>query len=139
MTAKFNLKDKFTKKSLTQNFGLKIMSLFVAVIIWFIVVNLTDPVITQTYKNVPVRILNSDVITDSGKTLEVVDDSQIIPSVTIKASRTTIQELGNSIDNIVATADMKDLSADGTSVPIEITTTKFADRVDAIRASSKTL
>ncbi|MBR6004368.1 MAG: hypothetical protein IK068_06580, partial [Lachnospiraceae bacterium] len=129
MTAKFNLKDKFTKKSLTQNFGLKIMSLFVAVIIWFIVVNLTDPVITQTYKNVPVRILNSDVITDSGKTLEVVDDSQIIPSVTIKASRTTIQELGNSIDNIVATADMKDLSADGTSVPIEITTTKFADRV----------
>ena len=74
MTAKFNLKDKFTKKSLTQNFGLKIMSLFVAVIIWFIVVNLTDPVITQTYKNVPVRILNADVITDSGKTLEVVDD-----------------------------------------------------------------
>ncbi|MBQ3891068.1 MAG: hypothetical protein II740_06930, partial [Lachnospiraceae bacterium] len=126
MTAKFKLKDKFTKKTITQNIGLKLMSLAVAVILWFIVVNLTDPVITQTYKNVPVRILNADIITDDAKTLEVVDDTAVVPSVTIKASRTTIQELGNSIDSIVATADMKDLSADGKSVPIEFTTTKLS-------------
>ena len=74
MTAKFKLKDKFTKKTITQNIGLKLMSLAVAVILWFIVVNLTDPVITQTYKNVPVRILNADIITDNAKTLEVVDE-----------------------------------------------------------------
>jgi len=139
MTAKFNLKDKFTKKTLTQNFGLKMMSLAVAVILWFIVVNLTDPVITQTYKNVPVRILNADIITDNAKTLEIMDDSAVVPSVTIKASRTTIQELGNSIDSIVATADMKDLASDGKSVPIEFTTTKLADKIDSIRPSANTL
>ncbi len=139
MTAKFRLKDKFTKKTITQNIGLKLMSLAVAVILWFIVVNLTDPVITQTYKNVPVRILNADIITDDAKTLEVVDDTAVVPSVTIKASRTTIQELGNSIDSIVATADMKDLSADGKSVSIEFTTTKLSDKIDSIRPSTSTL
>lgn len=136
MTANFTLKDKFNKKHLTQNIGLKISSLIVAVVLWFVVVNVTDPVVTETYKNVPVKILNENIITDSGKTLEVLNGTDIVSSISIKASRNTIQELGATIDNIVATADMKNLSLDGTSVPIEFTTTKYADKIDSIRPSS---
>lgn len=136
MTANFALKDKFNKQHLTQNIGLKITSLIVAVVLWLVVVNVTDPVITETYKNVPVKILNENVITDAGKTLEVLDGTDVVTTVTIKASRNTIQELGSTIDNIVATADMKNLSMDGTSVPIEISTTKYFDKIDTIRSSS---
>lgn len=133
---KSNLKEKFTKKRITENLGLKIVALVVAILLWYIVVNITDPIITQTYKNVHVKILNEDVITGQGNTLQVEDNSAIIPTVTVKAPRTIIQELGSSIDNIVATADMNKLLTDGTSVPIECTVSKFSDKVESIRPSS---
>ena len=58
------------KKLLTQNIGLKIVSIIAATLLWFIMVSITDPVIPETYKNVPVRIINSDVVTSEGKTME---------------------------------------------------------------------
>ena len=129
------IKKKFTKESILSNLWLKILSLVAAIIIWLVVINATDPVISKTYTDVPVRILNSNLITDEGKTLEVLDGTDVIASVTIKASRTTIQDLGNTNDNIYATADMSELSADGTLVPIQITTTKYSDKIDTIRSS----
>ena len=139
MTPNFKIKEKFTKQKITENLGLKIVSLIVAVVLWFIVVNVTDPVVTQTYKNVPVRVLNSSTITNNSKTLEVLNDTSVISSVVIKAPRSVIQELGTTIDNVVATADMNNLSQDGTSVPIEVTTSKYSDKVDSIRASIDTM
>lgn len=139
MTPNFLFKEKFTKKKLTENLGLKITSLIVAIVLWLIVVNITDPVISQPYKNIPVKIINSEVITDNNKTLEVVDGSSMVANVIIKAPRSTIQELGNSSDAIIATADMSCLSKDGISVPIEFTTSKYADKVESIRPSSDVL
>lgn len=139
MTAKFNFKERFSKQRLTHNIGLKILSLVVAIFLWLIVVNLTDPVVTKTYRNVPVKLLNEGVITENGKTVEVIDDSAVISTVTIKASRTTIQEFGDTIDYIYATADLKELSQDGTSVPITVTTTKYSDKIESIRTSSDTV
>lgn len=139
MTPNFKFKEKFTKKKLTENLGLKITSLIVAIVLWLIVVNITDPVISQPYKNIPVKIINSEVITDNNKTLEVVDGSSMVANVIVKAPRSTIQELGNSSDAIIATADMSCLSKDGISVPIEFTTSKYADKVESIRPSSDVL
>lgn len=139
MTPNFKFKEKFTKKKLTENLGLKITSLVVAIILWFIVVNITDPVISQPYKNIQVRIINSEVITDNNKTLEVVDGSSMVANVVVKAPRSTIQELGTSSDAIIATADMSCLSKDGISVPIEFTTSKYADKIETIRPSSDVL
>jgi len=139
MTANFNLKERFSKQRLTRNIGLKIASLLVAVFLWFVVVNVTDPVITKTYSNVPVKIINSSVIENEGKTIEVIDDSNIISVVTVKASRNTIQELGSSIDNIVAVADLNNLSKDGTTVPVELSTSKYSDKIDSIRGTSSNI
>lgn len=139
MTPRFNLKEKFTKKHISENIGLKILSLVVAIVLWFVVVNVTDPIVPATYRNVPVRLLNTGIITENGKTLEIIDDSAVIPVVTVKATRSTIQELGNSIDSIVATADLSNLSVDGTSIPIEITTAKYSDKIDSIRGSVNTV
>ena len=139
MTIKDPIKNRitarFNKKKLTDNIGLKIVALVVAILLWYVVVNITDPIITQTYKNVHVKILNPEVITDQGNTLQVVDDSALIPTVTVKAPRTIIQELGSNVDTIVATADMNKLLNDGTSVPIECTVSKYAEKIESIRPS----
>ena len=132
---KSKIKEQFNKKKLTDNIGLKILALVVAIFLWYIVVNITDPTITQTYKNVHVKILNADVITNQGNTLQVVDDTAVIPSVTIKAPRTVIQELGSNVDTIIATADMNNLRSDGISVPIDCTVIKYAEKVESIRPS----
>ena len=133
---KSKIKEKFNKKKLTDNLGLKIVALIVAVLLWYVVVNMTDPIITQTYKNVHVKILNADVITEQGNTLQVVDNSAVIPTVTVKAPRTVIQELGSNIDTIVATADMNKLLSDGATVPIDCTVSKYAEKIESIRPSS---
>ena len=132
---KNKFKEKFNKKKLTDNIGLKILALVVAVLLWYIVVNITDPIITQTYRNVHVKILNTDVITNEGNTLQVIDDTAVIPSVTVKAPRTIIQELGSNVDTVIATADMNNLRSDGISVPIDCTTIKYAEKIESIRPS----
>ena len=139
MTARFLLKERFSKQRLTQNIGLKIISLVVAIFLWIIVVNATDPIVPQTYRNVPVKLINTDVITAQGKTIEVVGDTDMVSVITIKASRSIVQDLGSSIDNLVVTADLKSLSKDGMSIPIEVSTTKYSDKIDSIKLSDNTV
>ena len=52
---KNRIKERFSKKKLTDNIGLKIVALVVAILLWYVVVNITDPIITQTYKYVHVK------------------------------------------------------------------------------------
>ena len=121
------------------NFRLKLLSLVLAVAFWFIVINVTDPPTTQTFRNVSVSILNSGVIVNDNKTMEILNDSNIVSTVTIRAPRSIIQEFGSSSDNITITADMKKLSADGTTVPLDVTTSKYSDKIESIRLSSDVL
>lgn len=133
------LKTFFSKKHLLNNIQLKIVSFIAAIIVWIVVVNITDPMGTQPYKNVTVKLINTDLITDNGKTYEILNNTNLISSVTIRASRTTIRELGDSNDAIVAVADFSKLSADGTYVPIDISTSKYNEKIDRIRPSSDKL
>ncbi len=139
MTANFDFKKHFTKQKLTENIGLKITSLIVAIILWFVVVNFTDPTGTTKIDGIQVRIINQEIITGNSKTLEVVDGTDMISSVTIRAPRTVIKELGNSADNIIAVADMNTLMKDGISVPISISAAKYNDKIEIIRSSSDVL
>ena len=47
------------KKGLMNNWGLKILSFLLAVMLWLIVVNIDDPVTTQTFNNIPVVVTNA--------------------------------------------------------------------------------
>lgn len=135
-------KETFKEKIVslfTKNLWLKIISLLLAILTWFAVVNITDPSVKQTFRNVQVSIVNSSSITTQGKTLEILDGSDVVSTVTIKAPRSIIQELENSSYSISVTADMNNLSSDQTTVPLEVTTTKYADKVESIRMSSEQL
>ena len=54
-------------KLITNNFGLKVLAVIVAVIFWLIIVNVEDPERTRVF-SVPVTIENADYLEDMGKT-----------------------------------------------------------------------
>lgn len=120
-------------KKLTANWGLKLASLIFAVLIWFFVTNINDPIISVRYTNIPVSLKNTNLITDQGQIYTVLDNSDVINSVTIYAPRTVIDSLTQN--NIVATADVQDLSSLNT-VSINVDTNKYRDKIDRIVLSS---
>ncbi len=123
------------KKHLTNNLGLKIIAIIGAIILWLVVVNVDDPVISRTYTGIPVEITNTEAIIGEGKTYEVLDETDNI-SVTISAKRSIIDQM--SKEYIKATANMKDLTFMAT-VPIEVRSTRFSDRIDNLTARTKNL
>ena len=112
----------------TKNLGLKIISVLAASILWLVVVNVDDPIISKTYTGIPVEILNGDVLTEQGKCYDILSDSSTI-NVVVTAHRSVLD--GMSRDYIKATADLKQLTALDT-VPIEVRSTRFSDRIDSV-------
>lgn len=133
---KFNLKE-FARDHIFHNMGLKIVAIVTAFVLWILVINLTDPVQPQTYRNIPVKLLNTDVITSQGKTIRVVNGTDTVSSVVIKAPRSIIQQMG--ADYITASADFNKLSADGSMVQIDFATTKYGEKVESIKSNNDKL
>ncbi len=123
------------KNFFTKNLGLKILSVLAAFVLWLVVVNVDDPVISKTYTSVPVEILNGDVLTDQGKCYEVIDDSGTV-NVVVTAHRSVID--GMSRDYIKATADMRSLTTVDT-VPIEVRSMRFSDRIESVTTRNANL
>lgn len=121
------------KKKLTDNLGLKIGSVLFAAVLWLLVTNINNPSTPIRATNVPVKIINADLITSQGKIYEVLEDSDVINTVTIMAPRSIVGSI--SKDDIVAVADMKNLTNLNT-IKIELSTSKYNDSLDSIRGSS---
>lgn len=117
----------------TKNIGLKMMSIAIAVMLWFMVVRVDDPTITKIFNQIPIDIVNEEVITDTGKVYDIEDDV-LTTSVIVTAKRSVLDIL--SRDDFRAVADMTRLNAD--SVPIEVRANKYSDRIDnlAVRGRS---
>lgn len=123
------------KKMLTKNLGLKILAVLFSIILWLIVVNINDPVITVPFYDVPVEIINADSITSQGKMYEVLDGTDRI-DVSVKANRSIVDSL--SKDNIRAVADMEQLTFMDT-VGIQLSSNKYNDKLDSITSTTDSL
>lgn len=119
-------------RKLFNNWGLKIVSLIVAIFLWLFVTNYQDPETVLTVSNVPVKLLHTEAVKSEGKIFIVLDDSDTIPVVTINAPRSIVD--GLEADNVVATADLEDMNPDFT-VPIVLTTNKYSDSITNISGS----
>ena len=97
------------KNRLTNNIGLKLASVFCALVLWLVVNSMNDPTVPQPYYNIPVKLLNTNLITDSNQVYEILDDTDVISRVVVRAPRSVISEL--KADNIIATADVSELSS----------------------------
>ena len=123
-------------RSLFNNWGLKIVSLIVAIFLWLFVTNYQDPETVLTVSNVPVKLLHTEAVESEGKIYIVLDDSDTIPVVTINAPRSVVDKL--EADNVIATADLEDMNPDYT-VPITITTNKYSDSITNISGSIRSV
>ena len=117
-----------------ENIGLKLFALAFAIVLWLLVTNINDPVSRMTISNVQVRLLNTDLITKQGDVYSVLDDSDIVPVVTVTAKRSIIDALDK--DDIVATAEVNDLSSLDT-VEIRFSSYKFNNEIDSIEGSTE--
>lgn len=124
------------KKKLTANLGLKILAVLFSIVIWFIVVNINDPVDKTVFRNIPVEILHADAVTGQGKVYEILDDTDVI-DVTVWAKRSILDALGR--ENIIATADMQEINFMDTMVRIKLSTNKYNDKLESIASSTENM
>lgn len=113
-------------KLITNNFGLKILALVFALILWLVVVNIEDPDKTKSY-TIPVQIENENYISDLGKTYEVLDNTDSI-TFTVTARRSVIDKLSSA--DFTATANLQDIDVDMSKVPISIVSSKYANEIE---------
>ena len=104
------------KKKLFNNIGLKLLALLAAIVIWILVVSINDPVADKVYRDIPVTIINENVITGEGQTYQVEDGTEAV-NVTVRAQRSVLSRL--KAQSIEATADLKQMTRSGL-VPIDI-------------------
>lgn len=121
------------KNKITDNLFLRILAVVVAILVWVIVVNVSDPIIESTYTGIQVEILNADLISEKDQTYQVVNGSNTI-TVTVMAKRSINDLL--SRENIRATADMQDLNEEKGTIRIRLETNKYNDKIESI--TSKT-
>lgn len=104
------------KRRLMNNVGLKVLAFLSAFVLWLMVVNIDDPVKTETYHNIPVTVVNEEVLAETNQTYQIVDDTQMV-SVTVSAHRSILNKIKN--EDIAAIADMKELTLN-TQIPLMV-------------------
>ena len=120
-------------KKLTNNWGLKLIAILFALILWFAVINIDDPVVSETFKNVPVQIMNTEVLTDAGMTYEVLDNTSVIESITVYGPRTLVESL--SENDIIAKADFNDITVANTVAVNVSVDNRNSSKITNIRSS----
>ena len=116
------------KDKLKNNLGLKIVAIIFAVLLWWIVVNIDDPIDTKQYV-VNVTVTNTEVITNAGKSFQILDDTNSV-TVTIKGRRKVLDEIKSNY--IVATADLREMQ--DSSVPIRLKVVGYEGDYEAATA-----
>ena len=76
------------KSKWMNNLGLKVISLVVAFILWLVIINTTDPIITKKFTDIPVQIINENVITSLNQVYEVEDGDMV--DVIVKGKRSFV-------------------------------------------------
>lgn len=95
------------KKKLTHNLGLKLVSLMLAFVLWYLVVQINDPTDSVSFSNVQVKLVNTELLEQTGKVYEVLDDTDKV-RVKVYAPKSVISQIRET--DIVAEADVSKLT-----------------------------
>ena len=115
------------KRKLADNVSWKLLSLFLAFILWLVIMNLSDPTISRKFTNIPVAILNENAITSigqNGKVYEVLSGDKV--DVIVKGKRSVVEKLEEK--QFKATADFSKLSAvNAVAINVTLNSSKRSD------------
>lgn len=95
------------RKRLLHNSGLKLASLVLAFVLWFLVVQINDPLDSVDFTNVEIKLINTELLDREGKVYEVTDDTNIA-RVTVYAPKSVIGQIRKT--DIIAEADVSKLT-----------------------------
>ncbi|OGO85984.1 MAG: hypothetical protein A2Y24_08490 [Clostridiales bacterium GWE2_32_10] len=93
------------KKRLTNNLGLKIFSVFFATVLWFIVINIQNPIETMTLNNMPIKFLNTDIIDENNLIITNKDVTSV--NLRFRGNRLALEKLNKDISTVKIWVDMK--------------------------------
>lgn len=96
------------KKMLTHNLGLKLGSLVLAFVLWFLIVQIDNPRESKSFNNIPVQLRNTNLLAQENKVYQVLDNTDVVGRVTVVAPRSIVEQLRAS--DITAYADMSKLT-----------------------------
>ncbi len=94
-------------RKLLRNPGLKIVSVLLAMLLWFLVVQIDDPQDTKTFSNIKVKLTNTDLLENQDKVYEILDGTDVV-SVTVHAPKSIISQMRAS--DISAEADVNKIT-----------------------------
>ena len=63
------------KEKARHNWGWKLASVVLSTLLWLIITNYNDPVVTVRFSNIPVTILNDSSITSRGQVYEILENT----------------------------------------------------------------
>lgn len=99
------------RKRLFNNWGLKLASLLLAVVVWLLVVQIEDPTDTKTFNNITVKFTGEEAFEKTNQVYKVLDKTDKV-SVTVRAPKSVISQMRAS--DIVAEANLEKISDDNT-------------------------
>lgn len=123
------------KTKFFESFGLKVLAIFISVMLWLVVINVSDPVSNNTYSGIPIQTVNADAITSQGKVFEIVGDKEV--AVTVYAKRSVLDSL--SSDNFKAVIDLSAYSEESGALPVVVESNKYSDAIESIKAKTETV
>ena len=103
------------KNRILDHFGLKVMSLVIAIVIWIIVANVDDYKTTKQISGIEIEFVNGNAITEKNKVYEVPEGTTI--DIVVKGRRSVVEELTG--EDFKATADLSKMSVTN-AVTVEV-------------------
>ena len=113
--------SKFSKRKIK----LLILSFVFGTLLWTFLTDITDPIISVNFNDIPVNIINEDKLEETGYIYEIVSGETV--DITVKGHRSYVNELSNS--NFIATADASEISITN-SMNIKVYSNKNTQNVD---------
>ena len=95
---------------LMKDLGWKLLSVAISITMWFMVINITQPIDTRSYSR-PVSLENTEALTQRGLTVgnkEELENTKVL--VKVKAQRTALDRLNQNPEWIQANVDLSELT-----------------------------
>ncbi|MBQ9934952.1 MAG: hypothetical protein IJO70_03805 [Lachnospiraceae bacterium] len=104
------------KSKILDNFVMKLVSVLIAFVLWLVVMNVSDSMITVKIKGIPVQQINGAALEELDKVYDVAKGDTV--DIVVKGRRSIVE--GLDVDDFIATADLSTMSITNT---VQITVT----------------
>lgn len=113
-------RTRTVKEVVTHNFGLKLLSVIFAILLWFYVVNETNPIKVRHYDNITISIVGKEELT-AQKLIPLESLRSILPQAKVSLNVPHSEISTISAANIEVTLDLSGISAPGKyQVPLKV-------------------